>query len=183
MGRFCTRTTPFWGWDVFTGVPTSSRRYVWRRHLESKMAAPEMTSTKTWLRWRWKMAALPLPAAILDDLIPSFRLREWGHPRWRPKAEGPPFSTFTSMGVEKAALYYSRLFIFMLLFLTSVMALNTLHRHQYETPGTFHAWSFHMKGVVWISWQFNPKTFQQQLSRYQDSSMLNLSGMNQGVKG
>ena len=30
------------------GVPTSSRRYVWRRHLDSKMAAPELTSTKTW---------------------------------------------------------------------------------------------------------------------------------------
>ena len=26
----------------------SSRRYLWRRHLDSKMAAPEMTSTKTW---------------------------------------------------------------------------------------------------------------------------------------
>ena len=51
--RFWTRATPFRGWDwhlkdVFTGVPTSSRRYLWRRHLGSKMAAPEMTSTKTW---------------------------------------------------------------------------------------------------------------------------------------
>ena len=55
------------------------------------------------LRWRWKMAALPLPATILDDLIPSFRFREWGHPRWRPEAEGPPFSTSTSMGIEKRA--------------------------------------------------------------------------------
>ena len=32
----------------FTGVRTSSRRYLWRRHLGFKMAAPEMTSTKTW---------------------------------------------------------------------------------------------------------------------------------------
>ena len=51
------------------------------------------------LWWWWKMAALPLPAAILDDLIPG--TRKWGHPRWRPEAEGPPFSTTTTMGVEK----------------------------------------------------------------------------------
>ena len=37
------------------------------------------------------MAALPLPVAILDDLISGFR--KWGHPRWRPEAEGPPFCT------------------------------------------------------------------------------------------
>ena len=54
--------------------------------------------------WRWrKMAALPLPAAILDDLIPSFRVREWGHPRWRPEAEGPPSCATATMGIEKAA--------------------------------------------------------------------------------
>ena len=53
------------------------------------------------LRWRWKMAALPLPVAILDDLICGSR--KWGHPRWRLEAEGPPFSTSTSMGVEKPA--------------------------------------------------------------------------------
>ena len=47
-GRFWTRTTPFWGWDIFTGVPTSSKHYLWRRHLDSKMAAPEMTSIRTW---------------------------------------------------------------------------------------------------------------------------------------
>ena len=29
-------------------VLTSSRCYLWRRHLDSKMAAPEMTSTKAW---------------------------------------------------------------------------------------------------------------------------------------
>ena len=49
------------------------------------------------LRWRWKMAALPLPIAILDDLI-----CKWGHPRWWPEAEGPPFSTSTSIGLEKS---------------------------------------------------------------------------------
>ena len=38
---------------------------------------------------------------------PHFQFREWGHPRWRPEAEGPPFSTSTLMGIEKAALYYS----------------------------------------------------------------------------
>ena len=31
----------------------------------------------------------------------SFPDRKWGHPRWRPEAEGPPFSTSTSLGVEK----------------------------------------------------------------------------------
>ena len=55
------------------------------------------------LRRRRKMATLPLPAAILDDLIPSFRFREWGHPRWRPEAEGPPSCASASIGVEKRA--------------------------------------------------------------------------------
>ena len=55
------------------------------------------------LRRRRKMAALPLPAAILDDLIPSFRFQEWGHPRWRPEAEGPPSCASASIGVEKRA--------------------------------------------------------------------------------
>ena len=41
------------------------------------------------------MAALPLPVAILDDLI--FR----GHPRWRPEAEGPPFCTAHRNGDPK----------------------------------------------------------------------------------
>ena len=53
------------------------------------------------LRRRRKMAALPLPVAILDDLIPSFR--EWGHPRWRPEAEGSPSCASASMGIEKLA--------------------------------------------------------------------------------
>ena len=57
------------------------------------------------LLWRWrKMAALPLPAAILDDLICGNR--KWGHPRWRPEAEGPPSCATATMGVEKSTLYY-----------------------------------------------------------------------------
>ena len=52
--------------------------------------------------WRWrKMAALPLPAAILDDLISGSR--KWGHPRWRPEAEGPPFCATATTGLEKTA--------------------------------------------------------------------------------
>ena len=47
------------------------------------------------------MAALPLPVAILDDLISGSRKR--GHPRWRPEAEGPPFSSASAIGVEKLA--------------------------------------------------------------------------------
>ena len=35
--------------------------------------------------------------------FPVFRSREWGHPRWRPEAEGPPYSASASMGTEKAA--------------------------------------------------------------------------------
>ena len=54
------------------------------------------------LLWRWrKMAALPLPVAILDDLISGSR--KWGHPRWRPEAEGPPFCATATIGVEKTA--------------------------------------------------------------------------------
>ena len=33
----------------------------------------------------------------------SFPEPEWSHPRWRPEARGPRFSTSTSMGVEKRA--------------------------------------------------------------------------------
>ena len=58
------------------------------------------------LRRRRKMAALPLPVAILGDLIPGTGNWEWGHPRWRPEAEGPPSCASASMGLEKPALYY-----------------------------------------------------------------------------
>ena len=59
------------------------------------------------LLWRWrKMAALPLPVAILDDLICGNR--KWGHPRWRPEAEGPPSCATATIGIEKTALYYLR---------------------------------------------------------------------------
>ena len=47
------------------------------------------------------MAALPLPVAILDDLICGSR--KWGHPRWRPEAEGPPSCATATIGVEKPA--------------------------------------------------------------------------------
>ena len=39
---------------------------------------------------------------------PHLRNRKWGHPRWPPEAEGPPFCTSPSMGIEKLALYYSQ---------------------------------------------------------------------------
>ena len=52
--------------------------------------------------WRWrKMAALPLPVVILDDLISGSR--KWGHPRWRPEAEGPPSCATATIGLEKTA--------------------------------------------------------------------------------
>ena len=54
------------------------------------------------LLWRWrKMAALPLPVAIFDDLISGSR--KWGHPRWRPEAEGPPSCATATIGIEKTA--------------------------------------------------------------------------------
>ena len=65
-----------------------------------------MTSSRTWgaffdPHWgvRRKMAALPLPVAILGDLICGNR--KWGHPRWPPEAEGPPFSSSLLNGDRK----------------------------------------------------------------------------------
>ena len=110
-GRFFDRTIPFWGFHGSSEV------------LQTLLVAPP-----SWIQdggagndvnqdlgrpfrsplWRWrKMAALPLPAAILDDLIPRPGNWEWGHPRWRPEAEGPPSCATATMGIEKAALYYS----------------------------------------------------------------------------
>ena len=87
---------------------TSVERHLWRRHLESKMAAPEMTSSKTWggfLDPHWGRGGKWRPFRFRSpSWMTSFR--KWGHPRWRPEAEGPPFSTSTSMGVQKTSLYY-----------------------------------------------------------------------------
>ena len=109
-GRFFDRTIPFLGFHGSSEV------------LQTLLVAPP-----SWIQdggagndvnqdlgrpfrsplWRWrKMAALPLPAAILDDLIPGPGNWEWGHPRWRPEAEGPPSCATATMGIEKAALYY-----------------------------------------------------------------------------
>ena len=96
--------------EDFTGVPTSSRRYLWRCHLDSKMAAPKMTSTKAWGELfdpycggggKWRPFRFRPPSWMT-----SFPNLEWGHPRWRPEAEGPPFSAAAAMGVEKFSLYY-----------------------------------------------------------------------------
>ena len=101
--------------EDFTGVTTSSRRYLWRRHLGFKMAAPEMTSTKTWgglfgPHWGggaiWRPFRFRPPSWMTS--FPGPENWEWGHPRWRPEAEGPPYCASASMGTEKAALYYSR---------------------------------------------------------------------------
>ena len=45
------------------------------------------------------MAVLPLLVAVLDDLISGSR--KWGHPRWRPEAEGPPSCAAAAIGIEK----------------------------------------------------------------------------------
>ena len=52
------------------------------------------------------MVAFPLPVTILDDLISvscgnDHRKRKWGHPRWWPEAERPPFSTIHHHGGKK----------------------------------------------------------------------------------
>ena len=53
------------------------------------------------LWWWWKNGG---PSASGRHLgWPHFRFRKWGHPRWRPEAEGSPFSTTTKIGIEKAA--------------------------------------------------------------------------------
>ena len=111
-GRFWTRTTPFWGWDIFTGVPTSPRRYLWRRHLprwrRRKWRQPRPgESFRRPLRRRRKMAAILLPVAILDDLICGTgneviqnggRKRKGGHltppPQWGSK--NSPYTTTKS---------------------------------------------------------------------------------------
>ena len=99
--------------EDFTGVTTSSRRYLWRRHLGFKMAAPEMTSTKTWgglFGPHWGGGAIWRPFRFWPPSwmtsFPGPENWEWGHPRWRPEAEGPPYCASASMGTEKAALYY-----------------------------------------------------------------------------
>ena len=99
--------------EVFTGVPTSSRRNLWRRHLGFKMAAPEMTSTRTWgglfdphcgggARWRpfrlrppsW-MTSFPEPETGNEVIQDGGRKRKGRHlappPQWGSKR--PPYTT------------------------------------------------------------------------------------------
>ena len=77
------------------------------------MAAPEITSTKTWgglfgPHWGggaiWRPFRFRPPSWMTS--FPGPENWEWGHPRWRPEAEGPPYCASASMGTEKAALYY-----------------------------------------------------------------------------
>ena len=90
------------GFHVYTGYLITSNQHLNRsRHRSDTSSIGRVFRAP--LRRRRKMAALPLPVAILDDLIPSFRFREWGHPRWRPEAEGPPSCASASMGLEKPA--------------------------------------------------------------------------------
>ena len=97
--------------EDFTGVLTSSRRYLWRLHLDSKMAATEMKSTRTWGEFfdpycggvgKWRPFRFRPPSWMTSFL----GNRKWDHPRWRPEAEWLPFSTTTKIGVEKFSLYY-----------------------------------------------------------------------------
>ena len=84
-------------WGIHRGPVNSPHKWPVTRKMSP---FDDVSSIGYPLRWRWKMAALPLPVAILDDLISGSC--KWGHPRWRPEAEGPPFSTSTSLGIEKS---------------------------------------------------------------------------------
>ena len=141
-GRFFYRTIPFWGF-----------------HGSSKFLQTFLVAPPSWIQdggagndvnqdlgrpfrsplWRWrKMAALPLPAAILDDLIPGTGNWEWGHPRWRPEAEGPPSCATATMGIEKAVLYYFYpiINIIWILFIAERKAVYQSHFSNYENLGT-----------------------------------------------
>ena len=76
-----------------------------------------------WRRRKWRhpgpgaVFSTPIAAAAQDGGPPAsgrhlgwphLRNRKWGHPRWRPEAEGPPSCAAAAMGVEKTALYYWR---------------------------------------------------------------------------
>ena len=124
-GRFWTRVTPFRGWrmgrhleDVFTGVPTSSRRHFWRRHL--RWHHPR------WRRRKWRQPGL---GESFSTPPPLRRRRKMA--RWRPfRCRSPSWMTsfaepemrLSKMatgsgkaailrlrlnGVEKLSLYYS----------------------------------------------------------------------------
>ena len=97
------------------GLPTSSRCYLWNQDggAENDVNQDLGRVFRPPLRWRWKMAALPLPVAILDDLISCFR--EWGHPRWRQEMRSSKMATGSGRaaifhlhlnGLEKLSLYY-----------------------------------------------------------------------------
>ena len=80
-------------------------------------------------RWRRRKWRHPGPGAVFSTPIaaaaqdggpsasgrhlgwPHLRNRKWGHPRWRPEAEGPPSCAAAALGVEKTALYYYRFII------------------------------------------------------------------------
>ena len=83
--------------EDFTGVLTSSRRYLWRRHLGSKDGGAGNDINQDLGRvfrsplWRWrKMVALPLPAAILDDLICGTRNEVIQDGGWKRKGRHFP---------------------------------------------------------------------------------------------
>ena len=68
-----------------------------------------MTSSRTWGEFfdlhcgggtRWRPFRFRPPSWMTSN-------RKWGHPRWRPEAEGPPSCAAAAMGIEKLALYYS----------------------------------------------------------------------------
>ena len=109
-GRFWTRTTPFWRWESFMGVPTS----------------PDVTCGTAILipRWRRRKWRQPRPRVAFSTPIveveenggPSASVRHLGWPHFRvPEmrsskmaAESGRAAIFLHLhnGVEKAALYY-----------------------------------------------------------------------------
>ena len=71
--------------------------------------------------------------------------REWGHPRWRPEAEGPPFSTTTTMGVEKLSLYYLSSCSMRYISVPSMWSMPLLLTQRKQRKGTKRVKLSHMK--------------------------------------
>ena len=92
---FWTRKTPFWGFhgssNILQTLLVAPPSWFQDGGTENDVKQDMGRTFRTVLWWWWKMAALPLPAAILDDLIP-----------WLPEIR----SSETAAGSGRAAIFY-----------------------------------------------------------------------------
>ena len=107
-GMFWTRTTPFWGFhgssDILQTLLVAPPSWFQDGCTGNDVKQDMGRTFRTILWWWWKMAALPLPAAILDDRIPG-----WREIRSSEKAAGSGRAAIfyhNQKGVEKFSLYY-----------------------------------------------------------------------------